>query len=135
LPGQVWGVRAALAGETATTAGLVGGLFLFLGHAQLRPFTPALFAPLYALMVWLEAPVSGTSTNPARTLGPSLISGTWGDWWVYWIGPVAGTLLALAVLRLLPLRRLEAEVAKVYHFANAPHGVFRPRKGGRHWWL
>ena len=135
VPGPAWGVWAAFLGEAATTACLVGGLFLFLGHARLRPFTPALFAPLYALMVWLEAPVSGTSTNPARTLGPALVSGAWGGWWVYWAGPVAGTLLALAVLRFRSLRRLEEDVAKVYHFAHDPHGVFSPREGGRRRWL
>jgi aquaporin Z len=125
VPGPGWAPGAALLGEVVTTAALVGGLFVFLGHARLRPFTPALFAPLYALMVWLEAPISGTSTNPARSLGPSLVAHAWGGWWVYWIGPIAGTLLALALLRLRPLAHLEAEVAKVYHFAHDPHGVFR----------
>ncbi len=32
---------------------------------------------LYAIMVPLEADISGTSTNPARTFGPALISGRW----------------------------------------------------------
>ncbi|MBP1778810.1 MAG: hypothetical protein H6Q86_4821, partial [candidate division NC10 bacterium] len=26
-------------------------------------------------MVWAEAPISGTSTNPARSLGPAVVSG------------------------------------------------------------
>jgi hypothetical protein len=28
-------------------------------------------------MVWAEAPISGTSTNPARSLGPAVVSGQW----------------------------------------------------------
>ena len=71
VPGHTYGAWWALAGETATTFALVFGLFLFLRHRSLRAFTPALFPPLYAVMVWLEAPVSGTSTNPARSLRAS----------------------------------------------------------------
>jgi aquaporin Z len=125
VPGTGYTALQAVAGETVTTFALVAGLFMFLGHARLRAFTPVLFPFLYALMVYWEAPVSGTSTNPARSLGPALAAGDWRGWWVYWAGPLAGTLLALAVGRLPLLRRLEVEVAKVYHFEHDPHGIFR----------
>ncbi|XP_061299883.1 LOW QUALITY PROTEIN: uncharacterized protein LOC133264006 [Pezoporus flaviventris] len=39
-------------------------------------------------------PVSGGSLNPARSLGPALVTGVWDDHWVYWLGPVLGSLLA-----------------------------------------
>ena len=45
-------------------------------------------------MVWAESPISGTSTNPARSLGPAVVSGQWEGWWIYWVGPVVGALLA-----------------------------------------
>lgn len=47
--------------------------------------------------VGLEAlfagPVSGASMNPARSLAPALVSGTWDAQWIYIVGPVAGALL------------------------------------------
>jgi MIP family channel proteins len=38
-------------------------------------------------------PISGASMNPARSLGPALISGTWSDQWLYVAGPLIGALL------------------------------------------
>jgi MIP family channel proteins len=56
-----------------------------------------------SVTVGLEAlvagPLTGASMNPARSLGPALLSGIWTDWWVYVLGPVAGALLAVAVAR------------------------------------
>ncbi len=124
VPGDAYGPWWGLAGETATTFALVFGLFLFLRHRSLRAFTPALFPPLYAIMVWLEAPVSGTSTNPARSLGPAMISGEWRDWWIYWLGPLAGTLLAVAAHRYTRARHETIEVAKIHHFDHDRYGVF-----------
>ncbi len=124
LPGPGYGTGAATAGEVITTFALVTLLFLFLGLRWLRGFTPLLFPVLYAFMVYVEAPISGTSTNPARSLGPALVAGTWRDFWVYWIGPVGGMLLAFAFHPGRWLCKLELEVAKLYHFEHDPHGVF-----------
>ncbi len=131
LPGTPYPAWAVLAGEGLSTAALIFGLLLMLGHARLRPLTPLLFPPLYALLVFAEAPISGTSTNPARSLGPAVVSGRWDGWWIYWIGPLLGTLLGVAIHRLGPLRRLEFEVAKIAHPDHDPHGLFhRPPSGG-----
>jgi aquaporin Z len=124
-PGPSYGALAALGGEAATSAALIVILFSFLGSQRLRAWTPLVFPPLYALMVYLEAPVSGTSTNPARSLGPAVVAGVWHGWWVYWAGPVAGALIGIALTRLHPLRRLEVDTAKVYHFDDDKHGLLR----------
>ncbi|HEX8998059.1 MAG TPA: MIP family channel protein [Ktedonobacterales bacterium] len=48
--------------------------------------------------VGLEAmfggPISGASMNPARSLGPALVSGTWTAQWVYLLAPLLGAALA-----------------------------------------
>jgi aquaporin Z len=124
LPGQSYGAGEALLGEIVTTFALIAGLFFFIQRHRLRAFTPALFPVLYAVMVFLEAPISGTSTNPARSLGPSVISGVWQGWWVYWLGPLIGMALAVFMYRVTWLNRLEIEVAKLYHFEHDPHGIF-----------
>jgi aquaporin Z len=131
VPGAGFGGWAALAGEIAATAALVVSLFAFVGHARLRPFTPLLFPALYAVMVWLEAPVSGTSTNPARTLGPAVVAGTWDAWWAYLVGPAAGAVLGVALHRFTWLRRFEVEISKLYHFGHDPLGVLCRRAGAR----
>lgn len=129
VPGPA-GPWVALAGEAGATFCLVAGLLLFLGHPRLRRFTPWLFPLLYAVLVWAEAPLSGTSTNPARTLGPGLVSGDLGGLWAYLAGPLAGALLALRLRRAVPwARALEVRVAKVFHFQHDAYGVFGERSG------
>ena len=39
--------------------------------------------------------------NPARSLGPAIVSCTWADVWIYIVGPIAGALLAVAVATVL----------------------------------
>ncbi|XP_074571313.1 aquaporin NIP2-1-like [Curcuma longa] len=41
----------------------------------------------------LAGPISGGSMNPARTLGPAVASKKYDSIWVYFIGPVLGTLM------------------------------------------
>jgi aquaporin Z len=124
FPGTGYSPWVAVLGEVATTFALIVLLFLFVSHDKLRNYTPLLFPVLYAFMVYIEAPISGTSTNPARSLGPVVISGNWTAWWVYWVGPVAGALIGVAAHRFSLLNRLEIKVAKLYHFEHDPHGVF-----------
>ena len=127
LPGPGFNVSTALLGEVLTTFAMVSLLLVFLGFRNIRPFTPAIFPPLYAFMVWVESPISGTSTNPARSLGPAVVSGQWEGWWVYWVGPVIGAFLAALACSLLAKR---IEVAKLYHFDSDRDRLFRRLAGG-----
>jgi aquaporin Z len=127
FPGPGVPLSTALLGEVITTFAMVTLLAFFLGFRNIRPFTPAIFPPLYAIMVWAEAPLSGTSTNPARSLGPSVVSGQWQGWWIYWAGPLAGMLVAILACSFLAKR---IEVAKLYYFDSDRDRLFR-RTGTR----
>jgi aquaporin Z len=122
LPGPGYPLSTVLLGEVVTTFGLIFALCVFLGIRKLRRFTPAMIPVLFAVMVAVEAGISGTSTNPARTLGPAVVSGRWEGWWIYWVGPFLGTLAGILVCSFLAVR---IEVAKLYHFDSDRGGVFR----------
>jgi aquaporin Z len=119
FPGNNYSFQTALLGEVITTFSMVSLLIIFIGFRRIRQFTPFMFPILYAIMVPLEADISGISTNPARSLGPAVISGNWTGWWIYWIGPLAGALLASLACSLLAKR---ITIAKLYHFDSESEG-------------
>jgi aquaporin Z len=49
---------------------------------------------LVATWIILEAPISGMSMNPARTVGSALVAGVWTSSWLYFVAPPLGMLLA-----------------------------------------
>jgi aquaporin Z len=119
FPGEGYSTQTVLMGEIITTFTMVSLLVIFIGFRSIRQFTPYMFPFLYSIMVPLEAAISGTSTNPARSLGPAVISGQWAGWWIYLIGPVAGALLASLACSMLAKR---ITIAKLYHFDGNSEG-------------
>jgi MIP family channel proteins len=57
------------------------------------------------LAVMVVGPATGAGLNPARWLGPALASGTYGNFWIYLVGPLAGALIAAFGYRALVLDR------------------------------
>jgi aquaporin Z len=54
-----------------------------------------------ALLGLFASPISGASMNPARTLGPDIVSLNFTGWWIYVIGPVAGAAIAVSLIALV----------------------------------
>jgi aquaporin NIP len=54
-----------------------------------------------ALDILIGGGVSGASMNPARSFGPALASGTWGQFWIYVVGPIAGASLGALAYELI----------------------------------
>jgi aquaporin Z len=121
-PGAGYDLEVVLLGEIITTFCLVMLLIIFIGFRFLRPYTPLMIPFLYAIMVPLEAAISGTSTNPARSFGPSVIAGVWDGWWIYWLGPLIGAVVACIVGSGIAKR---ITVAKLYHFDHDRDDIFR----------
>jgi aquaporin Z len=69
-------------------------------------------------------PLTGAAMNPARAFGPELVQGVWDDFWVYWIGPLAGGGIAALAYELLYLRPLEPAVV-----GPPETGLEEPRPG------
>src|SRR5262249_62221894 len=54
-----------------------------------------------ALLGLFASPISGASMNPARTLGPDIVSTDFTGWWVYVLGPVIGACIAVVIISLV----------------------------------
>jgi aquaporin Z len=73
-------------------------LLVILGATDVR--APKGFAPLaiglaLTLIHLISIPVTNTSVNPARSLGPALFVGGWalGQLWLFWVAPIVGAVL------------------------------------------
>jgi MIP family channel proteins len=76
------------------------------------------------LDVLMGGTLTGAAMNPARALGPELISNTWDDFWIWYIGPFAGAVIAAVAYELLYLRPVRPAVV-----GPPETGVEEPRPG------
>jgi aquaporin Z len=74
--------------------------------------------------VFVGGPVTGAAMNPARAFGPMLAGGEWDNWWVYWVAPILGALVAGLGYEYLYLRPLRPIVV-----GPPESGVEEPRPG------
>jgi MIP family channel proteins len=49
------------------------------------------------LCALIGGPLTGAAMNPARALGPALVSLSFSNWYVYWMGPIIGGMAAAYV--------------------------------------
>lgn len=117
-PGEGWTWAGALAAEAASTFALVFLIFVCVNKPSIAAKTGLIAGSLVAFLVMVEAPVSGTSVNPARSLAPALMVPLYRDQWIYFAGPIAGALLAAVAFQ----RRWGGVTvcAKLYHTADYP---------------
>jgi aquaporin Z len=113
LLGKVGGMGATVPGvhvsdiramwmEAVLTCGLVTTILGTASGAQnIGPLSALAVAGYISLAGLWSSPISGASMNPARSLGPQIVSGDYAHLWVYLAGPTIGMLAAVGVAYVL----------------------------------
>jgi MIP family channel proteins len=118
LPGAGYSGAGAFAAEAFITFLLVFTIFVCVNKPRVAPRTGLIAGALVALLVMIEAPVTGTSLNPARSLAPAILASNYHALWVYFAGPIAGALAAAAAYR--GQWGHQTVCAKLYHTEKYP---------------
>jgi aquaporin Z len=116
MPGAA-GVAVALLAEAVISFGLMIMILFTTNTPKLMRLTGVFAGCLVALFITFEAPLSGMSMNPARTLASALPGNLWHALWIYFAGPAAGMLLAVEVYRLVR-RTPDVICAKLNHHTH-----------------
>jgi aquaporin Z len=116
IPG-LYGRGVAFAAEIAISLILMTTILFASNRASIAPYTAYLAGTLTAIYLTFEAPLSGMSTNPARTFAPALHAGHWYALWIYFFAPTIGMLIASEIF-LYARGGLAPECAKLHHANN-----------------
>ena len=115
VPG-VQGAAVAFVAELAISALLVFIVLSISNSARYTKYTGAVAGFLVAAFITFEAPLSGMSINPARSLASALPSGIWTDFWIYLTAPVIG--MQAGALLFAANSRRSASCGKLLHPDN-----------------
>lgn len=122
VPGPA-GQFIAFVAELAITFVLISVVLRVSNSAILARYTGLFAGALVMTYISIEAPLSGMSMNPARTLASAVPAHVWTSIWIYFTAPPAGMLLAAEVyLRLNGRHRVFC--AKLHHH-NDKRCIFR----------
>ena len=112
VPGA-WGAGAAFVAEALISFALMSVVLTVSNTARLARFTGLCAGALVATWIIIEAPLSGMSMNPARSLASALPANVWTAFWIYLTAPPLGMLLAAELH--VRLGRLPVLCAKLDH--------------------
>jgi aquaporin Z len=118
-----YGPAAAFAGEVATSFVVMGTVLVLSNVPGLHSYTAGAVACLIALFITFEAPLSGMSMNPARSLASALPAHFVDGLWIYFVAPTLG-MLAAAELYVRRGRVGDVLCAKLHH-DNGARCIFR----------
>ena len=117
------GEAVAFAAEVLITFILISVVLRVSNARRLARYTGLFVGALVMAYISIEAPLSGMSMNPARTLGSAAPAGVWTALWIYFTAPPIGMLLgAEAYLR---LKGEHAVFCAKLHHHNTKRCIFR----------
>jgi aquaporin Z len=132
IPG-IYGDSIAFVAELAISFILMSAILFASNHEVLTPYTHYFAAILVAAYIAFEAPLSGMSTNPARTFGPALYGHYWHALWIYFTAPPLG-MLGAAQLFLRAREDKGPYCAKLHHH-NYKRCIFRHKCADHSTWV
>jgi len=88
------GSAAAFVAETVISFVLMSAVLWVSNSQRLARFTGLVAGVLVTLYITIEAPMSGMSMNPARSVASAAPAGAWTALWIYLAAPPLGMLLA-----------------------------------------
>ena len=88
------GVGQGLVVEIVLTFFLVNTIFNTAVSGKAGNFAGLAIGLTLAFCILMGGPLTRASLNPARTLGPAIVSGNYADIWLYFVGPFIGAILA-----------------------------------------
>jgi aquaporin Z len=91
-----YSMGAAFAAEAILTAFFVTIILGAIHESAPVGFAPIAIGLALTLIHLVGIPITNTSVNPARSLGPALVVGDWAldQLWLFWIAPVVGAAVA-----------------------------------------
>ena len=95
-PGM-FGIAVAFTAELLISALMMTMVLRTTSSERWKRYTGLLAGLLVAVYIVIEAPLSGMSMNPARTVASALAANHWMSVWVYFVAPLMGMLLAAEV--------------------------------------
>ena len=93
------GEAAAFIAEVIISFLLITAVLFTEKHKIFSPYTPYIVAALITLFITFEAPLSGMSMNPARTLASAVVGKQWHGFWIYCLAPLMGMLAGVELVK------------------------------------
>jgi aquaporin Z len=121
VPGM-YGTAVAFAAELTISFVLMITILFSTNHKMLAPYTMYFVGALITMYYTFETPLSGMSTNPARTFGSALHANYWHALWLYFVAPSLGMLAAGEIF--LRIRCGAAPYCAKLHHANREPCIF-----------
>jgi aquaporin Z len=111
VPGK-YGIIGALITELVIAFVTMSIVLFTTNNNKLKKITRILAGCLVCTWVIVAAPMSGFGMNPARSLASAIPSGVWTAFWIYFIIPLTGMLLAAELYLLVDRNKVNKHYPK-----------------------